>query len=307
MPEDSFPPHVLSRWAALGGYLDIVHTLYLEDRLDVALQAAHDAFRSTGWPEGGWTEFYNTLVCEADARAASNAIRVDATITIEVPREADDTVCENVRRAALEARARVGDLLDVEFAHPCLIAVLLPDAPLQFISSPYGYSIQKKGMNKICVPWDNVRDRETLLRTLIHELSHAACSEITDGDDIPSWLAEGLALYVCGDASHQTCAELIRSDREYVRLLSTGGMELSLNSLELRKDDPTLVSAAYDFAGSLVLWWIEKTGMAEVRRTIELIGGGWSPTLAAYVGTKVWMWRMVGQWRKHLLSISRAP
>ncbi len=305
MSEDSFEPHVLSGRAALGGYLDIVHSLYLEDRLDVALQAAHDAFKSTGWPAGGWTEFYNRLVCEADARAASNTVRLDDTLSVEVPREAGDVVCDRVATAAVEARTRVAGLLEVEFTHPCLVTVLLSDAPLQFISSPYGYAVQKNSLSKICVPWDNALDSERLLATLVHEFTHVASSEIADGEDIPSWLGEGLALYVCGDASHQTCAELIKSNSEYRLLLSVDGIEFGLNSLELRKDDPALVGAAYDFAGSLVFWWIEKAGMAGVRRAVELIGGGWNPTLAAYISTRTWMWAMVRQWKKHLLSIAR--
>jgi hypothetical protein len=306
LPENSFPPHILSPGAALGGYLDIVYSLYMEDRLDVALQAAHDAFENTGWPAGGWTEFYNTLVCEADSRAASNAVRLDASLTIEVPREAGDIICDHVGSAARDARKRVGDLLQVEFKHPCLVAVLLPDAPLQFISASYGYAMRKNSLSKICVPWESAQSEERLLRTLIHEFTHVACSEITNGKRIPSWLGEGLALYVCGDASDGRCAELIRTDRKYARLLSINGIQRALNSRDLRKDDPKLVSAAYQFAGSLVSWWIDKKGIAKVCKAIALIGGGWDPALAAYVGTGTWMWGLVRQWRKHLSGLGTA-
>lgn len=306
MREDSFPPRIGSPRAALGGYLEIVYSLYQEDQLDVALRAADDAFESTGWPAGDWTEFYNTLTCEADARAASNAVNVDANLIIEVPREAGDIVCEHVRSAAQEARSRVGNLLHVEFRYPCLIAVLLPDAPLQFISGSYGYAVRKNSLSKICVPYQSTQSQEGLVRTLVHEFTHVACNEITDGERIPGWLAEGLALHVCGDASHETCAGLIRSEREYARLLSINGIEGALNSRNLCKDDPDLVSAAYEFAGSLVSWWIDKRGIERVRHTIELIGGGWNQTLAAYMGTRVWMWSLVRQWRKHLVGLVSA-
>lgn len=306
MPETPLPPHVLSPRAALSGYLRIVHGLYMEDRLDVALQAAHDAFETAGWPAGAWTEFYNTLQCEADARAASNETKLDDILIAEIPREGGDALCDQVRTAAREARKIVADLLEVQFKRPCLIAVLLPDAPLPYISASRGYMVRKNDLTKICVPYQTIASHEGLREMLVHEFTHVACYEITDGERVLGWLGEGLAQHVSGRVSDEKCIQLIRSDRKYDRLLSIDRIQGALSSRDLRKDDPDLVRAGYDFAGSLVERWVHETEIAKVRHTIELIGAGWNPTLAIYLGTKIWMPRLVRQWRRGLRGLARA-
>lgn len=293
---------ILSSREALSGYLQIVQKLYMDDQLDVALRAAHDAFEATGWPEGGWTDFYNSLVCEKEARDASAVHKLDSTLTIELARDAPETVYEDLKSAVLDARKRVSDMLEVELKHRCVITVFLPGALLEFISASYGYAVRKTNLSKICLPWECLQSRQRALRTLTHEFSHVFNYELTEGKDLPPWLGEGLALYLCGDVSDDKCRRLIESDARFERLLAIDRLDGALSSNSLRKDDPDLVSAAYMLAGSLVAWWVEKKGLHSLRDAIVMIGGGWNATLATYAAAKTSLRSIEHGWRTYLLS-----
>lgn len=300
MSEDT--PPIFSSGAALGGYLEIVDKLYMDDRLDVALRAAHDAFEATGWPAGGWTEFYNRLVCEKEARDLSVVYKLDSTLTIEISRDAPDAVRDGLKSAALDARQNVTGLLEIELKIPCVVSVFLPDAPLEFISGSYGYAMRKTNISKICLPWETVQSRERALQTLTHEFAHVACYELLEGKDEPSWLAEGLALYLCDDVSDEECRQLVRSDPKFARLLSMSHLQTALSSNDMRKDDPELVDAAYKLAGSLVAWWVAKKGLRSVRDAMVMMARGWNATLATYAAAEMSPHGIEHGWREYLLN-----
>jgi hypothetical protein len=300
LPEDT--PNIFSSRAALSGYLQIVEKLYMDDQLDVAVRAAQDAFETTGWPAGGWTEFYNRLVCEKEARDFSAVYKLDPTLTIEISRDAPSDMREGLESAALDARQKVTSLLEMELKIPCIVSVFLPDAPLEFISGSYGYAMRKNSLSKICLPWECAQSHERALRTLTHEFAHVACYELLEGKDEPSWLAEGLALYLCGDVSDEKCRQLVQSDPKFARLLSMSHLQTALSSSDLRKDDPELVSAAYKLAGSLVAWWVGKKGLHSLRDAMVMLARGWNTTLATYVAAEMSPHAIERGWRDYILG-----
>lgn len=255
--------------APLGAYLQIAENFYREDKLDAAMQVVSDAFGTVGWPPGLWTAFYYELISEKDARDSATLHQIDEQLSIELDRNAPEEAYNELRVNALEARKKVEELLGVELKKPVVITVFLPDAPLDFIVGSHGYFTPKFTINKICIPQSNISS----LHTLIHEFTHAASHELA-GREVPSWLEEGLATYVCGDLSNRHVRFVISTVAKNGKLLSISHIENALNSSDLRKDNPGIVEDAYYLAGSLVSYWAERFGFESVCETLVKIGDG---------------------------------
>jgi len=288
--------------APLWAYLRIVESFYRDDELDVAMQAAQDSFKKRGWLEGSWTDFFNTLTCEKDARDASIRHRVDDNLTIELSRDASEQMYENLKEAALRARALVQDALGFEFVRPIIITIFLPDAPLPYISSRYGYVSHKTHVEKICLPWDVAWSSSVSPVALVHEFTHIAEYQLALGNSIPQWLSEGLSVYVSHEARTDRCKRLAESDKKYEHLFSTDRMNGVLSSRDLRKDDPALVSAAYEFAGNLVMWWVERKGIKSVREAFKRISEGQSTERAISAAMGMSIGRMEHEWRESVMA-----
>ena len=152
--------------APLQAYLEIAYNYYIEDRLDLAMQVVRDASETQGWPANTWIEFYNELQCEADAREASEQHPVDPGLMIEIPSGTSPAVVSELASTALSAREVIRKLLGAEMTRLTMITVFLPDAPTEFISGSHGYTIPKVGLDKICVPHDQLDDPDYLSETL---------------------------------------------------------------------------------------------------------------------------------------------
>lgn len=288
---------------SLSGYLEIVSELYEDDELEVALQAANDAFKASGWPEGEWTGFYNQLVCEYDARQASDRHDLNSKLSIELSRGASRETHRWVESASVEAFEQTQRLLRMEFVRPVMVTVFVPDAAVDFIHGEHGYAAHKTHLDKICIPWSAIQSHEICLSVLRHEFCHVAQHHLAMGKSIPDWLAEGLAMYAGERQTHEECRRLIVSDGRFKRLLSTDHMTGALGSAKLRKDDPELVHAAYAFAASIVDWWIEQQGIEGVRNALARIGDGQSPEHAIAAAAKASIRRMEHEWSRWLLDL----
>ncbi len=218
-------------YASLNGFLEIVSKLYEDDELEVAVQAVNDAFKTTGWPAGTWTGFYNQLVCEYDARMASDRRELARNLVIELSRAAPPQTHRAVESAALEAFERTQQLLRMEFARTVMVTVFLPDAAIDFIHGEHGYATDKTHLDKICIPWRAIEPRERCLSVLLHEFCHVAQYHLAEGRSIPNWLGEGLAMYAGGERTHNECRYMLESqprleaaplDRSHGRLARLG-------------------------------------------------------------------------------------
>ncbi|MDO8587439.1 MAG: hypothetical protein Q7T82_10395 [Armatimonadota bacterium] len=259
--------------APLRAYLEIADTFYLQDRLDIALKVAHDAFEETGWPAGGWTELYNRITCESDARDASTVRQVEGSLSVELGREAPPEVFENVSSAALNARDRLRGLLNVQFARPALITVFLPDAPLDFISGPHGYVVHKLDLDKICIPYECAASASDCVEAMMHEFAHIAAREL-GGPDLPAWLNEGLATYLCWDVTQRGARESADAQAKGRELLSVDELEVAFATASSPGSNLRVVRAAYYLSATFLEFWVERFGLNSVRDALERIGSG---------------------------------
>ncbi len=285
--------------APLQAYVEIAYDYYMQDRLDAAMQVVTDAFAEKGWPAGDWTEFYNELQCEKDARDASVIITIDDRLSIEIARSEPDNVREMLAKAALDARMKVGELLSVEFNRPVLISVFLPDAPLDFISGSYGYVARKYDLDKICIPHNTLTSAKEAYSTLLHEFSHVAASVLA-GDELPHWLDEGLAMHLGEETSTRQSRFIIRTAVSKGVLLDVDELEHALSSRDLRKDEPMTVDAAYVMAGNLVGYWVESKGLQSVRETLARMGKGQPVEHAIRGAAGVSLRDLLTGWRKSI-------
>ncbi|OFX16211.1 MAG: hypothetical protein A2Z18_02650 [Armatimonadetes bacterium RBG_16_58_9] len=272
--------------------------------MDLAMQVVTDAFESEGWPEGLWTEFYNELTCEKDARDASSSEKIADNLTIELHRYATPSAREMLKSVALESRVKVARMLQVEFARPVIVTVFLPDAAVDFISGSHGYVAHKTGLDKICIPHSNLRSQSELESTLVHEFTHVAARELA-GDRLPSWLNEGLATYLCGDLSSVPRRDIDATASRYPELVRTSHLEGALISVDMRKDDPDRVDAAYFLAASFLEHWVSRHGLESVRETLVQIGRGRGVARAVGQATGAPPRALERDWRRYLLGPNR--
>jgi len=291
--------------APLQAYLDIAHAYYREDRLDAAMAVVSDAFDRQGWPAGLWTEFYNELVCENDARNAADLRRVDGKLAIELPRDEPLSTHERLTTIALEARKQVGGMLGAGYLRPVIVTVFLPDAAVDFIIGSHGYVAHKSETDKICLPYDILLSEEEMMDALVHEFSHVASFELAPGGPA-RWLGEGLATYMCGDLSTPRAKSFIRQGVKDGRLLNISRLEGVFTSSELYMDDHRTVETAYYLAGSLVAWWVERRGLDSVRRALIRIGDGMSERKAVSSTTGMSLRQMTREWRSSMQRSGRA-
>ena len=291
--------------APLHAYLDIAYAYYMQDRLDAAMAVVTDAFDRQGWPAGLWTEFYNELVCENDARNASDLRQVDDKLSIELSRDEPAGSYERLKAIALQARDEVGRALGVEYLRPVIVTVFLPDAAVDFIIGSYGYVAHKAEMNKICLPHDILLSEEETMDTLVHEFSHVAAFELVRGEPT-RWLGEGLATYMCGGLSTSRAKSLIRQGVKAGKLLSISRLDGVFASAKLYKDDPKTVETAYYLSGSFVAWWIERKGLASVREALVRVGEGMSERRAIGRAAGMSLRQMGREWRCFIEQTGRA-
>lgn len=270
----------------------------MEDRLDLAMRVVDDAFAEVGWPSGGWDEFYNELVCEKDARDASDPWQVDG-LTIELDRNAPERMFSIVSSAAIEARAKIGEVLKVEFRRPVTITIFQPDAATEFISGSYGYVTHKAELDKICLPRDCVLGYEKSLDALTHEFTHVAVFEL-GGDDVPSWIDEGLAVRMEPDYDPRPEPEVAAAISQDPGLVSISRIQGALASRDLRMDDPLLVDTAYYLAGSVVAHWIDTRGLDTLRAALVRIGEGDDDDRAIRRAIGMSRGRLEREWRETL-------
>lgn len=280
-------------------YLELAEEYYARDDLDTAMRVVQDAFASHGWPPGEWTEFYNALQCEKDARDASAVHRIDDRLSIELDRSAPESLRGSIASAALRAREHVGEVLEVEMERPALITVFLPDAPLDFLSGPHGYVERKRRVDKICLPRRDVESPDEAYSALVHEFVHAATGALA-GDAVPAWMDEGLAEHIEDRADDRRSRFVMTSALRSGRLMSVDALESALVTLDTRVDSPAVVEAAYLLARSLIQRWVERFGLPSVHRALVLIGGGQSPQAAVRAATGQSLTALEREWRGHL-------
>lgn len=281
----------------LTAYLELSYRYYMEDRLDISMQVVQDAFATAGWPAGGWDEFYNELVCEKDARDASDSQEADGLV-IELDRGSTE-FAGIVKSAALDARAHITDALKVDLTRKTMITVFLPDAAVDFISGSYGYVSHKTTLDKICIPHRSVLSYPAAFHTLVHEFSHVAAFAL-GGHNVPTWLDEGLAMCLGGDTTASNDPVTVDLAHHYRDLLTGSRITGALDSRDLRKDDPMRVLAGYDLAGSLVAWWIENYGKESVRQALAHLSDDDNPNHAVHSATRISLGEMEKRWRKSL-------
>lgn len=291
--------------APLHAYLDIAYAYYMQDRLDAAMAVVTDAFDRQGWPAGLWTEFYNELVCENDARNASDLRQVDDKLSIELSRNEPAGLYERLKAIALEARDEVGSALGIEYLRPVMVTVFLPDAAVDFIIGSHGYVARKAEIDKICLPYDILSSEEETMDALVHEFSHVATFELVRGEPT-RWLGEGLAIYMSGDLSTSRAKSLIRQGVKDGKLLRISRLDGAFSSAKLYKDDPKTVETAYYLSGSFVAWWIERKGLASVREALVRIGEGMSERRAIGRAAGMSLWQMGREWRRFMQQTGRA-
>lgn len=261
-PYDIFPGE-----PPLQAYLELAERYYHDDRLDLAMKVVRDAFERSGWRPGTWTAFYNEIVCESDARAASDPQRLDERLTIETPRTAPPEVAAITRRVAVESREAIAGALGVDWNRPVTVTIFLPDAAVDFIVGSYGYVSHKTGIDKICLPYHTVESRREASDALLHEFAHVATFELAQGEP-PEWLDEGIATHFSHELSSRQARFVISTAARTGRMLSLRRIDAILNDSDERKDRPEMVDAAYFLSGSFVEFWVSRHGMGTVRAAL---------------------------------------
>lgn len=289
---------------SLEAYLELAQEYYARDDLDTAMRVVEDAFLRTGWPAGDWTEFFNALQCEKDARDASEIRSVDNLLSVELDQNAPEQLWQSVASAALTARERVAEALQFTFTRPALVTIFLPDAPLEFISGPHGYVERKRELDKICLPRADVESPGEAFSALVHEFVHAAAGALA-GEGLPAWLDEGLAEFIENRAADRRSRFVFNTAVRSGRLLSVAALESALQTRDLRIDSPGTVEAAYMLSRSLVEELIGRVGMSGVRTILELIGQGRSPEAAVRAVAGEPLADVERTWRENLRRSSR--
>ena len=296
MQEDYLPDH-----APLWAYLKLAEKYYNEDRLDVAMKVVEDAFKDAGWPSGDWSQFFNNLTCEKDARDSALVRKVDSLLSIEIDRGAGDSLCASLGDAAVEARRFAGAELKVEFARPAMVTIFRPDAPIQFIQGPYGYVTHKTEIDKICLPWIYSQHNDIALHALRHEFVHVAVHELA-GEDTAKWLNEGLASYLAKD--FERAPALFSEASE-----ALGGGEVSMERVEdvlstpsLRGGEETAVREAYYLASTFIAYWVSCYTLDSVREVLVRLAQDEDPAHAIHHVTGTSLDEMERQWANAMLN-----
>ena len=285
--------------APLSAYLELAQKYYQEDRLDIAMKVVQDAFHIVGWPTGGWSQFYNNLTCENDARDSASLHRVDELLSVEIDAEAPEHVYSSLMDAAIEARRFASTQLQVELKSPVLVTIFRSDAPIQFISGRYGYVSPKTELYKICLPWLYSESPNNALRVLKHEFVHVAIFELA-GINAPKWLHEGLASYL--EQKFDAESADLPVAREALRHgdASIAHVEDILNTPSLRTDKKSAVHTAYSVSSTFIAWWVDHYGLSSVRAVLVRLAEDEDAAHAIRKVTGVSLADMEHQWTKAL-------
>lgn len=286
---------------SLIAHIKLAQEFYIQDKLNEAMEVVTDAFSTTGWPIDAWTDFYNTLVCEKDARDSAVLHKVHDKLSIELDLDAPPSIYEDLKALTIEAMRQVRDVLEVEWKRPVMITIFRPDAAVAFISGSYGYVSHKTDKDKVCFPYSIVQSRpKHIMRGLVHELTHVAEFELADDQRLPHWFGEGLSTFLCGDTDNREARFHVSTAARSERLLGLEKMEALLVDRDARKDEPDKVQAAYFLAGSFIEWWVGRFGLESVRQSLVLIGEGQDHTKAIRRATKMKLSEMENKWIESL-------
>ncbi len=102
---------------SLIAHIKLAQEFYIQDKLNEAMEVVTDAFSTTGWPIDAWTDFYNTLVCEKDARDSAVLHKVHDKLSIELDLDAPPSIYEDLKAllaARVELRQSIRLVADME-------------------------------------------------------------------------------------------------------------------------------------------------------------------------------------------------
>lgn len=216
---------------------------YQEDRLVPAYESAR---RLGAGLAGRYLRMYRMIEAEYMTRKSAEKTEVNEWLTVEViPDEIGDRMerlLEISRHACDEAARRLG----WQHGPNTLISVLAAESEAPWTIGRAGFCVHKKKFDKICIPNRVVWNEPELYRTLLHEYTHVATYNMSEGR-VPRWLDEALATTIEGSGDLQARQDFLDS-----RVRWLGVHELA--GLFVAEDDDNYTSRSTWYAYQQSFW-----------------------------------------------------
>lgn len=182
----------------------IVLDLYYEDRIQEAFNEAV----ALGVGEAAYgTRMYRMVEAEYRSFGVSEVHDVTEILSVELPKELEESDKEFVLRAAREELESVFSSMGYEAIEKVRLSLLMPES--QAMWNPYrsGYCVDKVPFDKVCLPVSMIGNEPAFRGALRHEYSHVVNLNLAQGH-MPTWMEEAIAMIMEGNLSGQYLAAL---------------------------------------------------------------------------------------------------
>ena len=138
-----------------------------------------------------------------------------------------------------------------------------------------------------------VAAENNFLTTAVHELTHIFIDQLTQGNDIPRWLNEGLAVYFSNEKDFASSTLISKA------LISNSIIPLSDIDAVL-SFNPSRAQLAYQESYVAVILLLERHGMESIRQILYLIGQGYEidKAFSDTIGLDSWDFEL--QWHEYI-------
>ncbi|MHB8635943.1 MAG: hypothetical protein ACYC96_05665 [Fimbriimonadaceae bacterium] len=219
--------------------------LYYDDKVVAALDLIESNAAGYG---GSLLSTYRMIEGEARTRAASERISLGNALELEwVPHEVPHH--NAVGEVILNAATAITRRLQWDGHESVLATVLVAEADADWHEARYGYCVDKRPYDKICLPHVSCHDPAELWRVTAHEFAHVVVLN-TAQKLAPHWLDEGVACLMEGRNALRS-AERLGERRAWRTPAQMGG------AFDVDRRDPAKfggIAAAYDQATVLVAY-----------------------------------------------------
>lgn len=238
-------------WAA-------TRALYLEDLVEDALVEADRL--------GGFDS--NEIHAEAEVRAHGQVWNPRAWLMVEaLPDAIPDDFDPLVETIALTCE-ELSSAFRWNQQESTLITFLPSQFEVDWMPARWGYFVDKKPYDKICLPHDLLRNKLELRRAVRHEFMHDISWNKTNGHD-PRWLSEALATLAEDRLNADSWDAFRRDPKLWLSPTELVGM---LGADQRRSDGTRGIRLAYDQASFIARYLADRGGTPKLADLLEAIG-----------------------------------
>ena len=219
--------------------------LYYDDKVEAAFELVQSNSAAYG---GSVLSTYRLIEGEARTRSSSERLKLAPSLEFEwVSHEIShhNAVGEVILNAASSSSRR----LQWDQRESVLATVLVAEADADWHEARYGYCVDKRPYDKICLPHVSCHDPSELWRVTAHEFAHVVVLN-TAQKLAPHWLDEGIACLMEGRNAGRAADRLKHGQSWRSPTQMGGAFDVD------RRDASNMggVSAAYDQATVLVAY-----------------------------------------------------